>query len=41
MKQNANEGLNKTFWVVSIIFILFFAMGAILWWFDASLMHSK
>ncbi|WP_281267838.1 hypothetical protein [Sulfoacidibacillus thermotolerans] len=41
MKQNANEGLSKTFWAVIIIFALFFLMGAVLWWFDGYLLRYK
>ncbi|MCL6633282.1 MAG: hypothetical protein K6T63_11705 [Alicyclobacillus herbarius] len=34
MKQDANKGLAKLYWVLGIIVVLFFALGAVLWWYD-------
>jgi uncharacterized membrane protein YqiK len=34
MKQDANKGLAKMYWVLGIIIILFFVLGGILWWYD-------
>jgi uncharacterized membrane protein YqiK len=40
MKQDANKGLAKMYWVLGIIIILFFVLGGILWWYDKYLIHE-
>ncbi|WP_155836084.1 hypothetical protein [Alicyclobacillus herbarius] len=40
MKQDANKGLAKLYWVLGIIVVLFFALGAVLWWYDDYIIHE-
>ncbi|WP_157076323.1 hypothetical protein [Alicyclobacillus kakegawensis] len=40
MKQDANKGLAKLYWVLGIIIVVFFALGAILWWYDDYIIHE-
>lgn len=41
MKQNANEGLAKTYWIIIASILLMIVLGAILWWYEGYVFYHK